>query len=125
MAGKQFGRLKVLGRGRRNSKHLWWFCQCDCQKRTVKEVRGDSLRCGAIRSCGCLQREIVSASGNHYIAGRQFGRLTVVKELDKVGRYRLYLCRCTCREHVKVQGRHLASGETKSCGCWYRDSRKT
>jgi hypothetical protein len=125
MTGKQFGRLKVLGRGRRNSKHLWWFCQCNCPKKTVKEVRGDSLRVGAIQSCGCLHREIVSASGNHYPTGKKFGRLTVLKELNKAGKYRRYFCRCSCRQYVTVQGRHLASGETKSCGCWYRDTRKT
>src|ERR1700675_4191761 len=125
MIGKQFGRLTVLYRGRRNPKHLWWVCQCSCPKQTVKEVRGDSLRVGAIRSCGCLQREIVSAGGNHYIGGRQFGRLTIVAEAGSRKQGRMYLCKCRCRKQIVVLGKCLASGETKSCGCWYRDTRKT
>jgi hypothetical protein len=122
MVGKKFGRLCVLSRGRSDSKHLWWKCRCSCPKKTVTETRGDHLRLGTIRSCGCLQRQITSARGHHYERGRRFGRLTVVKEL--AGGHRRYFCKCRCGNYVTVRGRNLASGETKSCGCWYRDSRK-
>jgi hypothetical protein len=126
LTGKKFGRLKVLKRGRHDSKHLWWVCRCSCPKKTVKEVRGDSLRAGSIRSCSCLQREAMCAFAHHYKRGRKFGRLTVIKETGTVKKRGLvYLCECRCGNRVKVQGRHLASKETKSCGCLYRDTRKT
>ena len=35
-----------------------WLCQCDCGEQ--KDVAGNSLRSGAARSCGCLQRELMS-----------------------------------------------------------------
>jgi hypothetical protein len=122
MIGKTFDRLIVLARGRSDSKHLWWVCRCSCGMDS--EVRGDHLRLGFIRSCGCLHREIFLASGNHYPPGRRFGRLTVVKELGKTDKRRRYFCRCSCGNHVAVRGDHLAGGVTLSCGCWYVDSRR-
>jgi hypothetical protein len=124
MIGKKFGRLTVVRRGRSNAKHLWWICQCDCPKQTLKQVRGDGLRNGSTRSCGCLHRDVMAASGNHYPPGTKFGRLTVIKEIGKVGRHRRYFCRCRCGNHVSVGGRFLLTGDTKSCGCLYRETRK-
>jgi hypothetical protein len=121
-----FGRLRVLRRGRSNSKHVWWLCRCLCPKQTIKEVRADSLRCGAIRSCGCLHRDISSASGNHFTPGTRFGRLTVIKEvIQKRKGYRWYLCKCDCGKRATVSNAGLVSGSTKSCGCLYRETRKT
>jgi len=122
MIGREFGRLRVLNRGRNDARHLWWSCECSCG--AVKECRSDHLRLGLIRSCGCLHREISLASGNHYPPGRRFGRLTVVKELNKSGKHRRYFCRCLCGNHVAVRGDNLAGGVTLSCGCWYQDSRR-
>ena len=41
---------KVVKNGR-----VYWHCKCTCGNET--DVRGDSLRSGDIKSCGCLQRE--------------------------------------------------------------------
>ena len=54
MIGKSFGRLTVLSRAGRSSNRNWfWNCRCDCGKDAV--VRGDRLRSGRTRSCGCLR----------------------------------------------------------------------
>lgn len=54
------------------------------------------------------------------IAGRTFGRLTVIQRASgpvKHGQQVRWTCRCSCgREHV-VGGYHLRSGRTISCGC--------
>jgi hypothetical protein len=126
MIGKVFGRLTVLRRGRSNQKHLWWSCICSCPLRTKKQIRGDGLRSGAVVSCGCYRLEAVKALGYHYKPGRKFARLTIVKETGTVKkRGPIYLCRCVCGKRVTVQGRHLRSGESRSCGCLYRDTRAT
>lgn len=52
---KRFGRLTVVGRADIESRKTYWVCQCDCGN--MKTVRSDSLKCGAIRSCGCLKKE--------------------------------------------------------------------
>lgn len=48
--------------------------------------------------------------------GTAFGELTVIGELERSGRNRRMLCRCTCgRETVKFLG-NLRQGRSKSCG---------
>ena len=57
--GEKFGRLTVIGRNYPNTrdKKTRWLCKCECGKKTI--VRGDQLRRGRTKSCGCLQKEIV------------------------------------------------------------------
>jgi len=50
------------------------------------------------------------------LAGKTYGRLTVVEVVDVPGEL-LWRCRCRCgREHLAL-GRALRFGRTKSCGC--------
>lgn len=51
--------------------------------------------------------------------GKKFGYLTVLKLLDEKNsdNRRLFLCQCKCGNLIKVPGKRLRSGNTKSCGC--------
>lgn len=50
---KRFGKLVVLrSDSRTKNNQLRWLCQCDCGKQKI--VRGDSLRKGMTKSCGCI-----------------------------------------------------------------------
>jgi hypothetical protein len=54
MAGRTFGRLTVLRKGRSGrDRHRRWVCRCECGRR--KEVAGNSLRSGKVKSCTCEQ----------------------------------------------------------------------
>jgi hypothetical protein len=59
LIGKRFGRLLVIayaGAGK------WaWSCVCDCS--TCRVVRGDLLRGGITRSCGCLRKDRLTTHG--------------------------------------------------------------
>ena len=62
LTGQPFGRLIVIREyGRDKNGAVLWLCRClgkngdDCGKEVV--VRGDSLRNGNTRSCGCLHDE--------------------------------------------------------------------
>lgn len=57
LTNKKFGKLKVLKKevkvtGKNNIKRVYWLCMCECGEKTF--VRGDSLKNGSIKSCGCL-----------------------------------------------------------------------
>lgn len=56
------------------------------------------------------------------LAGRQFGRLTVLRQAPP-GKYaRTYwICACTCGNEITAQGLKLTQGWTKSCGCIKRE----
>lgn len=54
--------------------------------------------------------------------GNTYGYLTVIEraENSKEGRAQ-WLCQCKCGNQVIVLGKHLRSGNTKSCGCYQRE----
>lgn len=63
LTGKKFGRLTVLGRADDyippcGSPKVRWRCLCDCGNETI--IVGAYLRNGTSKSCGCLQRELLS-----------------------------------------------------------------
>lgn len=55
--------------------------------------------------------------------GNTYGYLTVISraENDKNGRAR-WLCKCKCGNEVIVMGKNLRTGNTKSCGCYKKES---
>ena len=59
--------------------------------------------------------------------GTKFGRLTVVRQLKERKRRSVqYECKCDCGNVTAVIASHLKSGNTKSCGCYFKEkSRKT
>lgn len=58
-AGQRFGRLTALEfAGREKWGCTLWKCQCDCGQIIITRLQ--SLTGGETKSCGCLQKEIVS-----------------------------------------------------------------
>lgn len=56
ITGRKYGRLTVIERAPNGKGYKTrWLCQCECGNQTI--VQGESLRTGATRSCGCLQKE--------------------------------------------------------------------
>ncbi len=56
LTGKQFTRLTVIKRVENRGEQPYWLCECSCGN--MKEIAGGKLRDNAIKSCGCLQREV-------------------------------------------------------------------
>ena len=51
------------------------------------------------------------------LTGKRFGRVVVMeRSLDKAVRVK-WLCRCDCGRKIAIEGGHLRSGLTSSCGC--------
>lgn len=96
-----------------------WRCQCECGNEIV--VRGDSLRSGHTKSCGCLQKEKVSKLNFIDLTGKKFGRWTVKgpgKRRETNSGLIYWICDCECgTKNKEVNGRHLKDGTSRSCGC--------
>lgn len=58
ISGRIFGRLTVVKMIESKNRNMYWLCRCECGREV--EVCGRSLRRGRTKSCGCLQRELVS-----------------------------------------------------------------
>lgn len=73
LTGQRFGRLTVIKyAGSENYKSLW-LCKCDCGKEKI--VKGQDLKRGATRSCGCLRDETVKNQAQMYPADVRIKRL--------------------------------------------------
>lgn len=60
LTGKIYGKLTVLGFGKKILNKYYWICQCECGNKTI--VEGSVLRKMKTISCGCVQ-----SSGELYI----------------------------------------------------------
>ena len=114
LTGQRFGKLMVVSRADdyikpNGNKIIQWRCVCDCGNEVV--VRGEYLRSGDTKSCGCLTSE--------NLVGMKFGRLTVMdRESPKSKKAKgLWVCKCECGNVIKVNTSDLKSGNTTSCGC--------
>lgn len=58
------------------------------------------------------------------LAGRRFGRLTAIEEVDAKHGIVKWRCRCDCGTLKVVRSVNLNSGNTLSCGCLARDVRR-
>jgi len=83
MTDNRVGRLTIQGRAvSGNRGKVYWRCVCDCGNEV--SVRGDHLRYGLVKSCGCYNSECATAS--HTTHGGYHTRLYKV--------YRTMLARC-------------------------------
>ena len=127
LIGQKFGRLVVLEKLKERSPRgeVLWKCRCTCKDANIVVARTSSLTCGNTTSCGCINRERLSAEHSVDLTGRVFERLTVVAKSDKVTKSgkSIWLCKCSCgnKDLVEVTVDHLTTGHTKSCGCLHRD----
>lgn len=59
LTGQRFGRLTPIRIGERQGSSRMWICVCDCGRENV--VRTAHLLGGRVKSCGCLNSEMISA----------------------------------------------------------------
>lgn len=90
MIGQKFGMLTVLADGGMSGVNRYWICQCDCG--TTKRIRGNRLRSGENKSCGCMRglkpqytKEMVASVAQLCTTKRQF-RTTYPSEYNAATR---------------------------------------
>lgn len=60
------------------------------------------------------------------ITNQKFGRLTAIKYLGQDEQCSaIWLCKCDCGNIIKIDGRNLRRGNTKSCGCLRKELNTT
>ena len=106
-----------------NSK---WLCSCECGKETI--TKGDRIRSGGTKSCGCLgtlARQLENQRrGRQIQIGDKFGKLTVIQDLglreqkSRNKKWRWSLCQCDCGSApIEVPNNELITNHKQSCGC--------
>ena len=114
LSGMKFGNLVVIRKAQSdNYSRPRWVCRCICGTETI--VRGESLRSGNTKSCGCMQHPILD------LVGKKFGLLTALKRVGNSKYHGVtWFCKCDCGDTKIVPSSLLRNGSTKSCGCLNR-----
>ena len=100
-------------------RHRKVLCKCDCG--TEKVVSYDNIKAGRSISCGCYLREVTTKD----ISGMKFDRLTAISISGRNYREEvMWNCACDCGKSVVVKTSSLVTGNTKSCGCLFKETRK-
>lgn len=103
-----------------NSRKIYWKCRCQCGKETV--VRGDGLKSGNTKSCGCWKNKIFTENAIKRqtldLTNKRYGKLVALEktELRKNERV-VWKCLCDCGNICFFDTHTLQSGKVKSCGC--------
>jgi hypothetical protein len=123
LTGQVFYSWTVIGRAPTiKNGHVMWLCRCVCG--TEKHVEGNRLKDQNSKSCGCVYRAIRAARLPD-LTGKVFGRWTVIRQAEKQGTTRMWLCRCECGVEKAVKGFSLTYGESRSCGCLKREQQSS
>lgn len=117
LTGHRYGILTVIREEKQIRTKRRWLCQCDCGNKTI--VKMDSLRSGNTKSCGCIKPINVSKGSLINITGKKYGKLTVIKRVEKETELltSFWLCKCDCGNEVVVSSSNLRNNHTRSCGC--------
>ena len=122
LTGQKFGKLTAV-RVAHKVGGVHWHCDCDCGGSRV--APGPSLKSGAVRSCGCLVKEVMAGKALD-LRGLRFGRLIAVKPMSSRRRNSVeWECLCDCGATHVASVDKLRGGYTRSCGCLRDDTHRT
>lgn len=122
LTGQTFGDLTVLERdATRKGKYVYWKCQCICGK--IVSVRGQNLKSGSTKSCGCLNAKNIHTKrrNSEDITGKKYGLLTVIKYIESKKNGTEWLCKCECGASPILPAAYIK--KYQSCGCIMRQQR--
>ena len=116
LTGQRFNNLVILSRTTKPGQPIKWKCQCDCGN--IFEARGNDIKNGKIKSCGCLRKKQARNLNFKDITNQRFGRLVALKNTHNG----YWQCQCDCGNICEVKGSALRSGNTQSCGCLHKET---
>lgn len=116
LSGQKIGDILILYRSTQPGMPIKYMCKCICGNEF--EARGNDIKLGKTKSCGCLRSKTARYKDFVDLTGKVFGKLTVINEVTNINKNGIYWhCKCECGNELDVLGSALKSGNTQSCGC--------
>ena len=114
LTDKVFGALTVLGVDHKHRQHTYWKCRCVCGEEMAK--RGDHLRSGRTKTCGCQQsRQYTNHKPKKDLTGIMFGEVEALSYSHSIIGAIYWNVRCSCGKEYKTSSETLKG--VVSCGC--------
>ena len=115
--GNKYNMLTVLYRTNKkgNNGQYYWMCQCDCGNKKI--IRGDLLRNGSVKSCGCLAHNN-RLNNKKYYPGAKFGFIELLEPLNTTDAYNYaqWKCKCwVCGKNFITSTKRLNQGQKACC----------
>ena len=127
MINKKFGRLLVKKEVGKNSNGSYIDeCECDCGN--THRANGCKLRDGSIKSCGCLQKELLALRSKKEIKWEIINDNVVKGTTNNLGGINFYIdyedfikCKdvCWCAQYSEKSRTYYIHGKTDSGECEY------
>ena len=124
LIGRTYGKLTVISRDENKHGKTYWKCKCECGN--IVTVNSYCLKSGQTKSCGCINKELMSKKFLKNLIGQRFGRLVVIERADDYiipsnkKHTTRWLCQCDCGT-TYVTGSNLKNGKIISCGCYKKE----
>ena len=107
LEGKKFNRWTIICQAEIKKPGTYWLCKCECG--TIKICKGSDLKIGNTKSCGCLQKEVVS-------------KFKKTHGLSKSKLYRVWHCmKCRCLNKNDKRYNSYGGRGIKICKEWEND----
>ncbi len=125
LIGRTYGKLTVISRDENKHGKTYWKCKCECGN--IVTVNSYCLKSGQTKSCGCINKELMSKKFLKNLIGQRFGRLVVIERADDYiipsnkKHTTRWLCQCDCGNTTYVTGSNLKNGKIISCGCYKKE----
>ena len=118
VVGKRYGKLVIKEAYKNKEGHTIAKCDCDCGTKNYESLLCNILRDNGTRACGKCRIAPNHKYDNPDYIGKTFNYLTVTDIIKEDGKI-YWKCSCSLCRHgiVKAVAHHIASGNTKSCGC--------
>jgi len=119
LVGQKFNHWLVLEKDIKKSyKNSYYICQCDCEQKTIKSVRADSLKNNQSTSCGCFMRKNNQQLNTLDLTNQKFEDLIVLYKTDKHFRNQwIWHCKCSCGNEIDIPSNYLTGHYKTHCGC--------
>lgn len=115
LIGQQFGELTVVEIVESNL----YKCKCTCGNEVIK--KGNDLKSGHVKSCGCYRQQRMSEIGKQYsekrdLTNQQFGKLIAIKPTEKrINKSVVWECKCDCGKTHYASVSNLVNGYVTRC----------
>ena len=116
LRGLRFGRLTVVEEAaRRNKKHRYWLCLCDCGRETI--VESSHLRSGHTKSCGCYRMELPREQRRKPMkTPPDAGRQEELRQLRRIATGKTYVNNTSGQRGVYRKGNGVEKDARKGAG---------